>query len=167
MNLRNKKELAARALKVGKERIIFVEARKDEIKEAITKQDIRDLNADGAIMIKEKSGRKKNTKKKGRRSTGQIRKKVNKRKQEYVIMTRKLRTYAAEMKKQGMLSPEEVKEIRKRIRNRMFRSKAHLKDYIQNKDRYSSSMSKSGSGRKEAKISKTKNKQSKKQSKKK
>jgi large subunit ribosomal protein L19e len=137
MNLRNKKELAARALKVGKERIIFVEARKDEIKEAITKQDIRDLHQDGAIMVKEISGRKKNIKKKGRRTTGQIKKKVNTRKRDYVIMTRKLRGYTAEMKKQGRLSPEEVKEIRKRIRNRMFRSKAHLKDYIQNKDRYS------------------------------
>jgi large subunit ribosomal protein L19e len=141
MNLRNKKELAARALKVGKERIVFVEARKEEIKEAITKQDIRDLHADGAILIKEISGRKKNIKKKGRRTTGQIRKKVNTRKRDYVIMTRKLRAYTAEMKKQGKLSPEEVKEVRKRIRNKMFRSKAHLKDYIENKDRYSSSMS--------------------------
>ncbi len=43
MNLRTKKELAAKALKVGKERIVFVEARLDEIKEAITKQDMRDL----------------------------------------------------------------------------------------------------------------------------
>ena len=173
MNLRNKKELAARALKVGKERVVFVKARLDEIKEAITKQDIRDLHIDGAIMIKEISGRKKNIKKKGRRSTGQIRKKVNIRKQEYVIMTRKLRAYVAEMKKQGMLSPEEIKEIRKRIRNRMFRSKAHLKDYIQNKDRYSSSMSKSGSGGKRPRItksskgSKTKRRTSKKRSKKK
>ena len=141
MNLRNKKELAARTLKVGKERIVFVEAHKDEIKEAITKQDIRDLHADGAILIKEISGRKKNIKKKGRRTTGQIRKKVNTRKRDYVTITRKLRGYTAEMKKQGRLSPEEVKEIRKRIRNRAFRSKAHLKDYIQNKDRYSSSMS--------------------------
>ena len=156
MNLRNKKELAARALKVGKERIMFVDARKDEIKEAITRQDIKDLHADGAIRIKEISGRKTKVKKKGRRSTGKIRKKVNVRKQEYVIMTRKLRAYVAEMKKQGMLSPEEVKEIRKRIRNRIFRSKAHLKDYIQNKDRYSSSMSSGSSTHKTKKKVKKK-----------
>lgn len=160
MNLRNKKELAARALKVGKERIMLVEARKDEIKEAITKQDMRDLHADGAIRIKEVSGRKKNIKKKGRRSTGQIRKKVNTRKKDYVVMTRKLRAHIAEMKKQGLLSPEEFKEIRKRIRNKAFRSKAHLKDFLQNKDRYLSSTrgrsSGSGSGAGSKKKSKKK-----------
>jgi large subunit ribosomal protein L19e len=156
MNLRNKKELAARALKVGKERIMFVEARKEEIKEAITKQDMKDLHADGAIRIKEISGRKKKVKKKTRRSAGQIRKKVNKRKENYVIMTRKLRAYVVEMKKQGMLSPEEVKETRKRIRNKAFRSKAHLKDFIQNKDKYSGSRSLgSGAGSKKKPKKKT------------
>ena len=130
MNLSKKKELAARALKVGKERIMFVSGRLDEIKEAITKQDIRDLQEEGAIIIKKIKGRKKNLKKKTRRSTGNIRKKVKKRKQEYVKITRKLRSFVAEMKKQGKLSKEDVKEIRKKIRNRLFKSKAHLRDYI-------------------------------------
>lgn len=134
MNLRSKRQIAASTFKVGKERIVFVRARLEDIKEAITKQDMRDLHADGAIRIKEVSGRKTNTKRKTRRSTGNIRKKVNTRKQDYVIMTRKLRRYTAEMKNQGKLSPEEVKEIRNRIRNRMFKSKANLKDYIENKD---------------------------------
>ena len=130
MNLRTKKELAAKTLKVGKERVIFVRARLDEVKEAITKQDIRDLKEDGAIKVKEIKGRKKNVKRKNKRSTGNIRKKVNTRKQDYVTMTRKLRKYTNEMKKKGLLSLEEIKEIRNRIRNRMFKSKAHLKDYI-------------------------------------
>lgn len=130
MNLSKKKELAARTLKVGKERIMFVSGRLDEIKEAITKQDIRDLQKEGAIIIKGIKGRKKNLKKKTRRSTGNIRKKVKKRKQEYVKTTRKLRSFVAEMKKQGKLSKEDVKEIRKKIRNRLFKSKAHLRDYI-------------------------------------
>jgi len=50
MNLGKKKLLAARTLKVGKARIFFVDSRKSEIKEAITKQDIRDLKQDGAII---------------------------------------------------------------------------------------------------------------------
>ena len=53
MNLRKKKELIARTLKVGKDRITFVESRLEEIKEIITKQDVRDLVADKAIIIKE------------------------------------------------------------------------------------------------------------------
>ncbi|MEX0921034.1 MAG: 50S ribosomal protein L19e [Candidatus Pacearchaeota archaeon] len=129
MNLSKKKELAKRTFNVGKERIAFVESRLDEIKEAITKQDMRDLKKDGAIVVKEIKGRKK-TRAKRKRSTGNIRKKVNKRKTEYMALTRKLRKYVAEMKKQKELSGEDVKDIRKKIRNRLFRSKAHLKTYI-------------------------------------
>lgn len=128
MNLNKKKSLAVRTLKVGKQRIVFLRSRLDEIKEAITKQDIRDLQKEGAIFVKDIKGRKK-VEKKNKRSPGNIRKKVNKRKQKYVIMTRKLRKYVAEMKKQGRLSKEEVIDIRKKIRNKIFRSKAHLKEY--------------------------------------
>ena len=130
MNLRTKKELAAKTLGVGKERVKFVEARKDDIKEAITKQDIRDLVADGAIIVKEVKGRKKVVRRK-RRGPGSVRKKVNTRKQDYVIMTRKLRAYVAALKDRGELSREEVIEIRKKIRNRIFKSKANLKNYIE------------------------------------
>lgn len=130
MNLRKKKSLAVRTLKIGKERIVFVKSRLDEIKEALTKQDIRDLQKDGAILVKEIKGTRKIRKKSKKRTPGNIRKKVNKRKQEYVIMTRKLRRYVAEMKKQGKLSAEEIKDIRNKIRNRIFKSKAHLKTYI-------------------------------------
>lgn len=130
MNLGKKKELAARTFKVGKARIVFVKARAEDIKEAITKQDIRDLNKDGAILIKEIKGRKKNPAKKKRRSVGNVRKKIKRRKRDYVTLTRKLRGYVSELKKQGDLSEAEVKEIRKRIRNKAFRSKANLKEYI-------------------------------------
>ncbi len=131
MNLSKKKELAGRTLKVGKERIVFVKSRLEEIKEAITKQDIRDLNKEGAIIIKEKKGRKKVKKRKTRRSRGNIRKKVKKRKKNYVILTRKLRAYVSELKKRGELAKEEIKEIRKKIRNKDFRSKNNLKEYLE------------------------------------
>lgn len=130
MNLRKKKSLAARTLGVGKGRIFFVKARLKEINEAITKQDIRDLNKEGAILIKDIKGRKKKMKKKKRRSAGNVRKKVNKRKQEYVKLTRKLRKYLAEMGREGKISGAEIKEIRKKIRNRTFRSLVQLKENI-------------------------------------
>jgi len=130
MNLKKKKSLAVRTLNIGRERIVFLKSRLEDIKEALTKQDIRDLKKDGAILVKEVKGRRKVKKKKTRRSTGNIKKKVNTRKQDYVIMTRKLRRYVAEMKKQGKLSPEEIKDIRNKIRNKIFKSKAHLKTYI-------------------------------------
>ena len=130
MNLRKKTALAIKTMGVGKERIVFVESRKEEIKDAITKQDIRDLVKEGAIVIKAIKGRKKVGKRKNKRSTGKIKKKVNTRKKDYVIMTRKLRSYINSVKEGLGLSRGEIKEIRNRIRNKGFRSKAILKEYL-------------------------------------
>jgi large subunit ribosomal protein L19e len=130
MNLKTRKELAARTLEIGKSRIVFLVSRIKDIKEAITKQDIRDLISDGAIVIKPVKGRKKVEKRKNKRSYGKIKKKVNKRKERYVIMTRKLRKYVANMKEQGKLEREEILKIRKKIRNKDYKDLAHLKEYI-------------------------------------
>ena len=130
MKLNKKKELAAKTLKVGKRRIILSEERLDEIKEAITKQDIKDLNKSGAIKIKEIKGRKKIKKRTTKRRAGKIKKKVNKRKQQYVKITRKLRAYIKELKNQGKIENEEYKDLRKKIRARDFKSKAQLKEYL-------------------------------------
>jgi len=130
MNLSKKKALAVKTLKVGKARIMFVKSKLEDIKEAITKQDIKDLQKDGAIIVKDIKGRKKNLKKKIKKSTGNIRKKVKKRKREYVIMTRKLRKYVKELKNQGKLSREECIDIRKKIRNKYYKSLGNLKEHI-------------------------------------
>ncbi len=133
MNLKKKKALTARTFGVGIERIEFVKPRLEEIKEAITKQDIRDLHKDGAIKIKPVRGRRILIRKKKKRSTGNIRKKVNKRKKEYATITKKLRKYLAEMK--GKMTEKEIEDIRKKIRNRFFKSKSHLKDYIRGEEK--------------------------------
>ncbi len=129
MNLAKKKKLAERTFGVGKERIVFLKSGLEDIKDAITKQDIRDRYKDGAIIIKEKKGRKKSRKKK-RRTMGNVRKRVKKRKEQYVTLTRKLRGYVSELKKQGKISNKDAEDLRKKIRNRIFRSKAHLKEYV-------------------------------------
>ena len=72
MQLNKKKELAARTLNIGINKIIFNKERLNEIKEAITKQDIRDLVEEKAITIREVRGRRKNTKRKSRRREGSI-----------------------------------------------------------------------------------------------
>jgi large subunit ribosomal protein L19e len=130
MKLDNKKRLASKALKIGKARIVLVESRLDEIKEAITKQDIKDLVKSGAIRIKPKKGRRKVEKRKTKRHEGKIKMKVSNRKQEYVKITRKLRAYAKELKNKGKLGPEEFKDIRKKISAKIFKSKSQLKDYL-------------------------------------
>lgn len=126
MNLKMKKQLAARTLNVGMGRIIF--ARIDEIKEAITKQDIRELASSGAIAIKERKGRKRKEKRRTRARAGKIKKKIMNRKQRYAKLTRKLREYAKQLFLQKKISKEQYKKLRKEIKSRMFRSKSHLKE---------------------------------------
>lgn len=128
MNLGKKKALAARTFGIGESRIEFIKPRLDEIKEAITKQDIRDLYNDGAIRIKPVKGRKKSIKKGGKKGAGSVRKKINTRKRDYVLSTRKLRKHLAEMK--SKMTQKEVEDIRKKIRNRFFKSKSHLKEHL-------------------------------------
>ena len=131
MNLTKKKELAAKVLKVGKNRIIFVEEHLSEIKEAITRLDIQDLHKSGAIQIREVSGRKKIVRRKHRRRTGKIKQKVNTRKAEYVIITRKLRKFVRGLVRIGAVDKEKNRELRKQIRARAFKSKRQLKEKLE------------------------------------
>jgi len=134
MNLANKKDLAAKTLRVGKGRIIFKMDSLSEIKEAITRQDIKSLRQDGAIGIKPIKGRKKVVKRKTRRGPGKIKKKVNKRKQIYVKITRKLRSYIMRLRDNGDLDRELYKKMRNKIRMREFKSKANMKEFLKNLD---------------------------------
>ena len=131
MQLANKKKLAAKVLKVGKNRIIFVDGHLAEIKEAITRLDVLDLYKAGAIKIREIKGRKKIVRRKNRRRVGKIKKKVNNRKAEYVIITRKLRAYVRGAFRTGKINADEKREIRKQIRARKFKSKRHLKESLE------------------------------------
>ena len=131
MNLEKKKNLASRALGISKKRIIFIPSRLDEIKEAITKQDIKDLKEHGAIIIKNVKGRKKKlVQKRKKRTQGNVRKRVNEKKKNYVIITRKLRKHVQYLKDNERISRENFIDVRKKIRNRQFRSLAHLEDYL-------------------------------------
>ena len=130
MDLTKKKVLAAKTLAVGKSRILFNVERTEEIKEAITKQDIRDLHKAGAILIKPIHGRKTIVFRKTRRLAGSVRKKIKNRKQEYVKLTRKLRAYVFELKKQGKLTLDQYYILRKEIKSKSFKNKRYLKERI-------------------------------------
>ena len=130
MDLSKKKSLAARTLGVGEGRIRFNVKNIDEIKEAITKQDIRDLVSNKAIFVNEIRG-KKAKKPRKRARAGSIRMRPNNRKREYIILTRKLRAYLSEIRKHETINKEEFLTLRKGVRSKIFRSKAHLKEYIQ------------------------------------
>ena len=129
-NLNKKKELAARTFGVGVNKIFFDTRRLNDVKEAITKQDMRDLLSDGAISIKENIGRKMKEKSKTRRGVGKIKIKKKKGKREYVILVRKLRIYVGELRLQGKIPKEQFYELRKKIKARAFKDKSHLKETL-------------------------------------
>ena len=128
MNQKKKKQLAARTLKVGEGRIILVPERMEEIREAITKQDIKDLVASKAVLVKEKKGKRKISGKKKRRGAGKIKKKIKNKKKNYAKLTRKLREHVKKMRERGKISKEEYKELREKIKVKAFRSKSHLRE---------------------------------------
>lgn len=130
MKLENKKSLAARTLNVGKGRITFNTERLSEIKEAITKQDIRDLLASGAIYIKVIKGRRKTEKRKNRRGMGKVKMKVNRKKQAYVQLTRKLRLHISELRNREKISEENYQKLRVEIKSKTFKDKLHMKERI-------------------------------------
>lgn len=130
MNLEKKKTLAAKTLNVGRDRIVLNVERIDEIKEAITRQDIRDLYLSKAIMIKPISGRKSKPSRNTRRRLGSVKKKPKKGKRHYIILTRKLRSYLKELFLQNKITKEKYLVLRKQIRASEFRSKAHIKEII-------------------------------------
>ncbi|MFA4960532.1 MAG: 50S ribosomal protein L19e [Candidatus Pacearchaeota archaeon] len=131
MQLTKKKNLAAKVLGVGKNRIIFSQENLTEVKEAITRQDILDLHKSGVIQIKEIKGRKKVEKRKNKRRTGKVKKKVNKTKQEYVVITKKLRGILKNLSKRNLIDKDKYREARKMIRARKFKSKRHLKESLE------------------------------------
>lgn len=129
MDLSKKKKLAKRTLGVGEDRIVFQESRLEEIKDAITKQDIRDLEKSGAIFIKEIKGRKSKHKHKSR-SMGNVHKKIRNRKRRYMTITRKMRRHLRNYRPAEKISVGEIKNTGKKIKNKDFRSKAHFKEYL-------------------------------------
>lgn len=130
MKLESKKALAARSLKVGLKRIVFNTTRLADIKEAITKQDIKDLKESGAISIKEVKGRRKVKKRKTRRRAGSVKQKVKTKKKDYMIITRKLRSHISHLKARKNISNETFLDLRKQIRASNFRSLSNLKAHI-------------------------------------
>lgn len=116
-NLKAKKTMAAKVLGVGLNKVWFDPSRLNEIKEAITKQDIADLIKDKAIKKKPDEGVKRRAgklklkrKNKGRkRNEGRIR--LRTRKQDYHKRIRKMRNFLKTFKKNEQISKKRYYEL--------------------------------------------------------
>ena len=141
MNLQVQRRVAADIFKAGINRVAFDETRLNEIKEAITKTDIRNLIKDGAINLKQihgvssfRSNKLKIQRRKGKRR-GQGSRKGTKtarltRKKIWMTKVRVQRRFIRLLKSKKYLSVQNYRIVYKMIKGNMFRSKRHLKLYL-------------------------------------
>lgn len=141
MNLKTQKRIAAKLLKAGKDRVWFSPEYKQEIKDAITKEDLRDLIKKRIIAVAQKKGISKARsrklliqKRKGRRKGIGTRKGKRtarlKRKDAWKLKVRAQRKLVKALKEKGATKGKEYRKLRGRVKGGFFRSRRHIKVYL-------------------------------------
>lgn len=139
------KRLAAQILGCSEKRIRFDQEALSEVKEAITKGDIRSMINGGLIVEKQKKGvsrfnaRKiKVQKSKGRRKGSGSRKGKStarsKPKQAWMNKVRSQRRLVKNMKERNLLDVKAYRELYLKIKGGFFRNQRHVKLYIEEKN---------------------------------
>jgi large subunit ribosomal protein L19e len=145
MKLKIQKRLAADILKCSESRIRFDEERLDEIKESITKIDIKSLIKDKAIFslpkkgvsrvrarkiqIQKSKGKKKGTGKRKGKKTARA-----PRKQTWINKIRAQRILIKNLKESEIIDREVYRKLYKKAQGGFFRSRRHIKLYIEEHD---------------------------------
>jgi len=135
------KRLASDLLKVGKSRIVFNSDKIKEIKEAITREDIKGLIVKGYISVKKKKGVSRarakklhEQRKKGRRK-GQGSRKGTKtartpKKRAWINRIRPQRAFLKLLKEKDKITHKQFRKLYKLAKGGFFRSRRHLKLYL-------------------------------------
>lgn len=142
MKLNTQKRLAASVLGISSKRVKLDPERLTEIKEAITKSDIRSLMREGAITSVHKRGVSRSRardkilqRKKGRRYGKGSLKGVNtsrlSRKTAWINRVRSQREFITYLKQKGVLSVGNYRLLRNKIKGGFFRSRRHVKLFIE------------------------------------
>jgi large subunit ribosomal protein L19e len=142
-NLRAQKRIAADVLDVGKDRVWFDPDQQEEIADAITREDIRDLVDQGTVRVKDAKGNSK----------GRARERAEKRayghrkgagtrkgrsggrkseKDEWVSRIRAQRRRLKELRDDGPLTPTQYREAYNKASGGEFDDVARLEAYLQN-----------------------------------
>jgi large subunit ribosomal protein L19e len=141
MELKAQKKLAAAVLKCSKSRIRFDAERLDEIKEAITKVDIKSLIKDNAIsrkpvnntsrfrarkkLVQKRKGRQKGPGSRKGKSTARLPKK-----RRWINQIRIQREFLRYLRDKGIINKKVYRDLYLKCKGGFFRSKRHLKLYI-------------------------------------
>ena len=142
MKLKIQKKLAADIIGCSEKKIRFDEERLDEIKESITKVDIKTLIKDKAIYALPKRGvsRVRARKIKKQKSKGSMRgdatkkgKKTSRspRKEIWMTKIRAQRTLIKNLKEKNIVTQEVYRKLYKKAQGGFFRSRRHIKLYIE------------------------------------
>jgi len=141
MKLKIQKRLAAQILKSSEKNIWLDSTRFDEIKDAITKADVKSLIKDKAIKAKKIVGtssyrkRKRLTQKKKGRRRGPGSKKSNmnariSKKRRWINHIRVQRTLLKNLRDKGIIERSSYRSLYMKSKSGFFRSKRHLKLYL-------------------------------------
>jgi len=141
MQLNVQKKIASKILKISKKHIRIDNTRLDEIKEAITKADLRSLIKDKAIVKTPKKGiskgrtrKTKEQKRKGKqKGPGSRKGKQTARlpkKERWMNAIRSQRKLLKELKDEGKLNTKSYRDLYRKAKGGFFRSKRHINLYI-------------------------------------
>ena len=142
MELKVQKRLAAEVLNSSQKRIVFDPAKMADIKEAITRKDIKMLIADRVISEVQKRGVSRSRARKGiaqkrkglRKGPGRRKGKHNARtpqKKEWIKHIRHQRAFLHELKDRKLIEPQTYVLLYRKAKGGFFRSKRHIKIYIE------------------------------------
>ncbi|MEM2121569.1 MAG: 50S ribosomal protein L19e [Candidatus Woesearchaeota archaeon] len=141
MNLKSKKRIAAKVLGCSPKRVVFNPERLEEIKEALTREDIRALVKDGAIIKKPKKSNSsfrikkiKKQKAKGRRKGYGSRKGKKTarlpKKEAWMNKIRAQRALLKRLKEKKLISNETYRDLYLKAKGGFFRSRSHIITYL-------------------------------------
>ena|SRR3989338_8130387 len=144
MSLKTQKRIAAAVLKSSPKKVWFDSTRLEEIKEAITKADIRSLVKDHAIIAKRDAGSSKSRirkatlqKSRGRRKGPGSRKSGTNaritRKRVWINHIRAQRELLQALRGNNAITKSDYRELYLKSKGGFFRSKRHLKMFIEEK----------------------------------
>ena len=142
MNLKTQRRISAKILKVGLNRVRFDPEMLTEIKEAITKSDIRSLIKKGAVMAmpyhsqsRFRKRKKLKQKRKGRgKGQGSRRGKKTARlysKKVWMDKIRLQRSFLRNLKEKNLISTKIYRDLMSKAKGGFFRSKRHIKLFLE------------------------------------
>lgn len=132
VNIGLKRRLAARVLGVGVERIWIDPERIDEVYDVDTREDIRILIRLGVIKVKPVKGQVIRSRKRKRGPGSRKGPKTSRmpKKRRWIMRVRAQRRFLMMLREKGVITPKQYRKLYMMVKGGMFRSKAHLRDYI-------------------------------------